>query len=301
MKLPCDRYLVLLFLRGATEAQVWKVLDTLGYDIEAKKASPELLTEFTKHVSELADLVRPAVGNSTLTNDIVVRQRLTLLWSCEEVRNGVQQIVGNTQMRMTLQALLASDFTPEAVRTVLQKSWHLDLKIDVINSYAWAVWYLPGLSDSDVAKAIELHRDGSAIQDLHRRGHPMAMLKLGVKDIGDIDREAELRFMRSSAAIRFREAAVKGRASDMMQFSRIFQIADEMLGPADSINKIVQALSLVRPAMVDLHSVPVGELGSVSGLTGGVAVLSDISLPDYDGKPTDDKASNKSPGGSATH
>jgi len=300
MKLPCERFVCYSFLRGLPLTYVLKLLDELGYILYEINPKTRERTEtwIVEYVKDLQEQITPLVGNDLATRNFLTNAKLLSLWHDERCVAFVHGLMCEPELRFAVECMLTSNFDPESARTCMLRSYKRDLPLEVIQLYAHSVWYLRGLSRWDLSTVFESHRAGPTYKAVYNMGHQLVLIKIGCNP-GDIDREEELRYQRASAAIKYKELmASGGKPSDLNYYQQMFKEADQLLGPTETIQKLLKEISRIQPAMIDLKSVPIEKLGSLSGHSKGVAMLSDVVEAKYeltDGGETDPRVVPEDP------
>jgi len=273
MKLPCERYLLLLFLKGMTQKYVLRVLAQLGY----VETDPSEALE--RYVKDLYVRVQQPLTNDRTVSNFVANNLLSRVWHDDAMCGTVRAVVDSGELRFAVESLLAADGNHQLVSNAVMELHRKVIPESVIRMYSHLVWDLKSLSRWELDMLFELHRAGTTYRVLYSMGHQVALLYSGA--VVDIDKEEELKFMRAAAAAKYREAvvtrdAIAGSAA-AKRWMHIFTAANEQLGPMDVIRKLIARVQLVKPTRERIEAVPYTELESISGLTRGIAMLADIT------------------------
>ena len=270
MRLPCERYLKFRLLEGVTPTYLLSLLDKLGYAPSKKLEA---------YADALVEVTHKSMGNDRLIANFVNSARLSRVWYDPLMTSKVKALVETPDVRFTIETLLSADHNHQLVSNVVEDAHRIVIPDQVIRMYSHLVWDLKSLSKWELDLLFETHRAGLTYRVVYCMGHQVALLYTGVSV--DVDKEEELKFIRSSAMAKYREATLSNDAlvgsAAAKRWMHIFTAANEQLGPMDVIRKLIDRVQRVKPDMAKLETVPFRELESVSGLTRGVAMLGDAT------------------------
>jgi len=277
MRLPCERYIVFLLLRGATVQHVYEVLMSLGYGrmVKDEAVVPQAVKD---QVERFAESIPEISLNQRRVDTLVVNFKMMTMYNDPSAPAMIRALLQDLEVREMVESFLTAEFNPEIASSSIALQYRKVVPAELIRLYAHMVWDLRLLTSWELDMLFQMHRNGANYQVLNNMGHQVALFYAGAQVIAD--EEAALRYMQAAAAIKFKETVrFKDAAAGAAAASRwadIYLKATDKLGPMAMVNKLINKVQALQAKKNELPALGLPELESHSGLSHGLAVLQDI-------------------------
>jgi hypothetical protein len=279
MKLPCGKYLLFQFLQNR-----WSENQAVDFLREMDYFDGQPPVDLLQHIREVMREADAARSPGTNLQDFIVHSRLSGAWMGTTCLSKAEGIARNSEMRYRLEMLLTGDADPYRTALALKELGWVAAEM-VISFYSLLFWDLQSMSIPERDQFFSIHLCGQEYCRAYGKGHQRVRLHLdGSTELDDVDREKEFRHQRSVAALGFRDAARESILSPtkvtpivLKGWSALFTLADGNLGTVEAVRKVLERLGKIHPDDIDIEALEKEALESLSGASGGIAILNEIT------------------------